>query len=344
MLLNKTLLFKLISPFEKIFSIKGLIKLSGNNLILPLYHSVDEKIPPHLQYLNEVRNKNEFIRDIDILLKIYRPIDLFELIDINQNDKHLDKPCFHLTFDGGLRSFYDTIAPLLQEKGVPATCFLNSEFIDNYALNFRHKISLIIQKLHHEKSGSNHWKNYHIWQKQHGFANRYYQAQLLSLQFNQCEIIDELASILEMNFLNYLQDNKPYLNKEQIEYLITKGFTFGANNLDNSDFRFIREEYQLQQTSENMKLIIAGFNLNYRVFSFPINDCDISSSFFNTVYNENILDLSFGCAGIRKDTITKNLQRIPVEENNKSLREILKNEYLKYCLLKIVGKHEIIRN
>jgi len=340
---SKTLFFKFITPVEKVFPIQGLLKLSNRKLILPLFHSVNESVPPHLQYLYKVRNKKEFIYDIDTLLKLYRPIDLFELFDIIDNDKQISKPCFHLTFDDGLSSFYDTVAPLLLEKGIPATCFLNSSFIDNKALFFRHKISIIIDKLHREKGSTLLWKKYHTWSIQHNLPKEYYQNQLLSIRYDQRDIIDEIAGLLEIDFLKYLLETRPYMDKEQIDSLITKGFTFGAHSIDHPEYRFIPEEDQLFQTSESLRIITSKFKLSYRVFSFPFTDHGVHKSFFNAIFNEKIADISFGTAGMKRDDIKYNLQRIPAELNNLSLKEILKKEYLYYCLLKTLHKHQIKR-
>jgi peptidoglycan/xylan/chitin deacetylase (PgdA/CDA1 family) len=339
----KTQFFKFITPFEKVISMQQLLKWSKHKLILPLYHSVNDTIPPHLLYLYEVHNKNEFVRDLDILLKQFHPIDLSELIDIIQNNKPINKPCFHLTFDDGLSSFFNTVAPILKQKGIPATNFLNSAFIGNRELFFRHKVSLIIDKLHHQKGNTQLWENYHRWSKQNQLSKEYYQKLLLSIQYDERHILDELAPLLEMDFLKYLQENKPYLEKQQITSLISQGFTFGAHSIDHPEFRFIAGKDQLRQTTDSVNAISTEFNLPYRVFSFPFTDYGISRSFFETIYNDKTVELTFGTAGIKDDSVKNNLQRIPAELKNLSLKEILKKEYLYYCLLKSIGKHQIKR-
>jgi peptidoglycan/xylan/chitin deacetylase (PgdA/CDA1 family) len=337
-------LLNLLMPLGKVFPLSGLIQITNCKLAIPMYHSVNDTIPTHLKYLNCVRSTSEFTKDLDTLLKTFRPVDIHELINIIDKDQVIDKPCFHLTFDNGLRSFNDTVAPILLQKGIPATCFLSSGFIGNKDLFYKHKISLIIDILHHEKAGSYLWDNYHKWTHQHNLSGEYYREQLHAVKFEQREIINELSGLLEINCTQYLKENKPYLDEKQIEDLISKGLTFGSHSINHPDYEFINKEDQLRETCKSLSIIESEFKLNYRVFSFPFNDCGISSSFFDAVYNENLIDLSFGCAGIRKDSFPKNLQRIPIEINNKSLKEILKKEYFKYFLLKILGKHKILRN
>ena len=54
----------------------------------------------------------------------------------------LDRRCLHLTFDDGFRELHDVVAPILLRKGIPATFFVNSAFIDN-------KIPLLPQQGEH---------------------------------------------------------------------------------------------------------------------------------------------------------------------------------------------------
>jgi hypothetical protein len=86
-------------------------------------------------------------------------MELFGLLESTQMDIYkqweglsekpeiIKKPLLHLSFDDGLSACYDTIAPILLRKGVPATFFLNPAFIDNKALMFRYKISLCLNAL-----------------------------------------------------------------------------------------------------------------------------------------------------------------------------------------------------
>ena len=56
---------------------------------------------------------------------------------------------FLLSFDDGLSSFYQTIAPILEEESIKAINFVNTDFLDNRELFFRYKVNLIIDKLKH---------------------------------------------------------------------------------------------------------------------------------------------------------------------------------------------------
>ena len=307
----------------KIFSQNQLIGLTGKKILLPFYHAVSDDIPLHLKHLYQPRGIELFKADLDYFLKYYEPIDLKELIRLVKEGKPLKKNYFHLTFDDGLRDFYGVAAPILKEKGIPATVFLNSDFIDNKALFYRFKASILAEKL---------------------VANG-----LLDVSYSEKAILDELAKENDIDFEEYLKNEQPYLTSQQIEELIQQGFTFGAHSKNHHLYNQLTFEEQIVQTKESIKTVTTQFNLNYNVFSFPYTDDVVSNQFFTVIKND--VDLTFGSAGLKDDVFKNNFQRIPMENQpnqhlkgiSKMGKEIIKTEYFYYFLKKIVGKNKIIR-
>ena len=139
-----------IQTFSKaggLFPLSFLLRLTGQKVILPLYHVVSDEPLAHIRHLYPVKSVAAFRADLDYLLKYLEPIDLLVLQDHVSGKKRLEKPGFLLTFDDGLREFHDVVAPILQEKGIPAVCFLNNGFLDNDGLFFRYKASLLVEAL-----------------------------------------------------------------------------------------------------------------------------------------------------------------------------------------------------
>ncbi|MEL7533374.1 MAG: hypothetical protein AAFN10_18820, partial [Bacteroidota bacterium] len=89
------------------------IKLSGQKLMMPVYHLCSEQAVPHIDPLYQVRKTSEFADDLDTLLKYYEPIGLEEVIAVLKGEKELQKPAFWLSFDDGLREVYEQAMPLL---------------------------------------------------------------------------------------------------------------------------------------------------------------------------------------------------------------------------------------
>ena len=81
------------------------------------------------------------------MLQNFEPLSLQELYEIMLGKRELHTPAFHLTFDDGLREVFDIAAPILKQKGIPATIFLNSGFVDNRSLFFRYKVSVLLELL-----------------------------------------------------------------------------------------------------------------------------------------------------------------------------------------------------
>ena len=245
-----------------LYGVKGLIRKTGQHIVLPFYHSVANNTPIHIQHLYQSRSITSFKADLDFLLTHYKSISLHQLIELNDSDEEIDENYFHITFDDGLREFYDVVAPILKEKQVHATVFLNSDFIDNKQLFYRFKESILFDKLK-DKS-------------------------ILSIPYSKEQHLDELALLNQIDFDAYLKEASPYLTSEQIKELIGDGITFGAHSKNHPLYKEISLEEQLVQTNESVKMITSQFGLDYSAFSFPFTDDGVSLAFFDKIYICNL--------------------------------------------------------
>lgn len=289
-------------------------------LVLPFYHTISDTRLPHIEHLYPVKGSKQFIEDLDFLLKHYRAIDLDEFEDIVLGKKEASKPSFLLTFDDGLREFYDVIAPILVKKGVPAICFLNSGFIDNKALFYRYKASLLVEQKTKEST-----------------------SYLLSINYQNKDILDKIAEKEEYDFDAFLQTEKPYLSSTQIRSLIDQGFHFGSHSIDHPEYRFIDLNEQIRQTQESTEVVCNMFDLDKRLFSFPFTDYGVSKAYFDRIREQGILDYSFGSAGQKKDHMPRHFQRIALELGNQHASQVLRGELLYYMLKFPFGKNTIQR-
>ena len=220
------------------FPLNPLIKLTSQKVILPFYHTISDARLPHISNIYQLRTIKQFEHDLDYLCKHYKPISISELTDIVHNNCIVKKPLFHLTFDDGLKELYTAIAPILEKKGIPATFFINTEFVDNKALFYRYKVSLLIEEiLKHDVSRI---KLSTFWGIKENNLNEL-KTRLLSLNFNDITEIDKIASLLELNFSEYLNTNQPYLSKYQIQKLMERGFSIGSHSLNHPFFRTVNQ-------------------------------------------------------------------------------------------------------
>ena len=312
-------------------------RMSNQQLILPFYHAISDEEMPHIKHLYPVKGVKAFVKDLDFILKHYTPIDYTEFKTLSETQKKSHKPSFLLSFDDGLREFHDVIAPILLQKGIPAICFLNSNFIDNKDLFYRYKSSLLIDKLEKEP---------HLTSKIRTLLphSEDIPKQILSINYQNQDLLNELAGFMEYDFNDFLANQSPYLTSEQINSLIKQGFHFGAHSLDHPEYQHIELEEQIRQTKESVQKICTDFSFDYKIFSFPFTDYNVSTKFFKQLKEHNIAEYTFGCAGQKKDSVPTNFQRIPFEMAHLSGKEILNAELLYYVLKMPFGKNRITRN
>lgn len=303
-------------------NINTLIKHSGINVIMPFYHTVSNKHLAHIKHLYNYRNKTEFENELDFYLKHFSPISLSDLI--NKNYKQ-NKTYFFLSFDDGLREVYDIIAPILLKKGIPATFFVNTSFIDNKILFNRFKASLVFDAyLKKNKINNNAVNDIDILNNKHSNTE-----------------LDKLANMFNVDFDSYLKKQKPYLTTEQINTLLKQGFDIGSHSINHVKYNTLNLEEQITETTKSLEYLENNYGISNTAFSFPFTDFGVNLEFFNKIQNK--LNISFGTAGIKMDNAPNNFQRIPIEEFSINAERIVKAEYLYFILSKFVGKHRITR-
>ncbi len=322
--------------FSNLLSTRRLVQLSGQKLILPFYHSVSDKALPHIQHLYLGKNKESFSKDLDFLLKEFSPIGLDDLFEVARGNRQLSKPSFLLSFDDGLSEFHSIIAPILLQKGIPAVCFLNSKFVDNKDLFFRYKASLLIDA----------FVNNPMLIKQSEFANFTFleiKTKILAVKYDNKDKLDTWAENIQLDFDDFLANQKPYLTSDQIKTLIEQGFYFGAHSKDHPEYQYLSLEEQLRQTKESVEFVQNKFNLSQKTFSFPFTDYGVSKQFFNQIASENIAELTFGCAGQKIENTSTHFQRLPFEMDQLSAKQIINGELLYFLMKQPLGKNRIQR-
>lgn len=320
-------------------STNRLIKWSGQTNVFPFYHAISDDEIAHISPLYRHKNTKEFENDLDYLLKYYQAIDLETLIEHKKSNRPL-KGVFHLSFDDGLSNFYHTIAPILKRKGIPATVFLNTAFIDNKQLFYRYKSALLIHRL---KSTSKTEISDLAQILNTKTSIEAIKKSLLRIGYKEDQLLEKLAKILDVNFNTYLIEQQPYLSAQQINSLIADGFTFGSHSIDHPRYNTLDLHEQLRQTKESSLKVSSDFKLNYKVFAFPFTDHGVSKKFFDSLDKEHLLQLSFGCAGIKHDYHPLHIQRLDMEKTAVAPEAIIKIELLYYLLKQCFDKNRIQR-
>lgn len=318
--------------------LKNIISLSNQRILVPFYHKVSDTNPSYEKYLYKARKIEDFKNDINIFNKYYRSVKLEKLIKLYNSETTIKQNYYHITFDDGLSNFYNVVAPILEENDTTATVFVNTDFVDNKALFYRYKASLLIQ--YYESSKIKTQDSFHSF-----FSSKEsIKEKLLSIKFESKNILDDLADYVGFSFNDFLEKEQPYLSSKQIENLLNRGFTVGAHSQNHPLYSNISYEEQLSQTEDSIAFLKQKFNLNYNVFSFPFTDLGVSNGFFQSSFYKNNIDLSFGTSGIKKDKIKNNFQRLFFEIDNKKATSYLLEQYIKYLLKIPLGRSNMPRN
>lgn len=312
----------LSKQISRFWSANSLFQLNAP-VFLPFYHVVSNHQLPHIlnyPYLNE----KQFEQELDFFLKYFKPVSLEY---IYQNPKPSEK-VFHLSFDDGLRSCAEIVAPILLKKGIPATFFINSGFVDNKELFHRYKASLILTEMYRHPDTET--ENLLL-------ENNLTQKNLLQSNFLQRAILDEAAELINLDFNAFLATEKPYLSTAQIKDLSQKGFTIGGHSHKHPEFWKISEKKQFKHVRKSMNWISENINQKIKAFSFPFTDDGVSENLFQGIKDENICDITFGTAGVKYDDVEMHFQRYVAEQND-DFKENLKAEFVYFKLRKAIGK------
>ena len=317
-------------------------RLVGTKVLLPYYHIVGDEPVAHVKHLYRFRSVAEFTADLDWLLSQFTSISHDELLANRRTGAPLPKNPFHLTFDDGFRETADCIAPILRAKGVHATFFLSSGFIDNQRLCHNEKTSLLMEHLHTRTAGQQLDKIEALLDA-HGIPAGTLSARFLSVQYPEREVLDEIARVIDCDFDHYLQAAKPYLSSDQVRGLLRDGFSIGAHGVDHPRFATLSLDQQLQQTQQSVDFLRQKFDLGEISFAFPHTETGVSKIFFERATREANVTAFFGTRGMMDDEISNLLQRFSMEKTSQPADWIVSKQYARRCAQLLTGQSVVRR-
>jgi peptidoglycan/xylan/chitin deacetylase (PgdA/CDA1 family) len=337
-------LFLHIAGAFRFFPDALLLSPAKRTCLFPMYHAVSDDDLIHIKHLYPIKSVRQFEQDLDFFLRNFTLIDPVELVN-SLKQGAFRKKAFVLTFDDGLRQFHDIIAPVLLKRGLPAICFLNSAFIGNAGLFYRYKASILKEELTLKKLSNAIISGIEKLIRIIGLNFDPDGKFLLKITYENRSVLDEVAILMDVDFENYLDEKKPYLNAEQIRSLSRKGFIFGAHSVDHPLFSALNTEQQLAQVKDSTDYVWQTFLPPVRLFSFPFTDYGVTRELFERVFNSQppLADFTFGCAGLKYDTISRNLQRVPMEVGGLAAQDIIIGESLYFRMKSVIGKNSIQR-
>jgi peptidoglycan/xylan/chitin deacetylase (PgdA/CDA1 family) len=315
---------------------------SDETTIFPFCHTDSNSHLAHIKNLYEIKNLNQFEKDIEYLVKNYKILNPKDLIENALNDKPQPNNSFVLTFDDGLGELYTNILPVLEKKGIPCIVFVNNNFIDNRQMFYRHKVSIIIEQL---KSSDVHKRNLEEISKLLDLEEVNVEKIITSvfkLGHTEDKLINKLLQLVDINIEEYLSEKKPYLSKEQLISLTQKGFYFGGHTENHFPLNKLSREDQIKEIINSVKWLQDNININYSIFSFPFRDNNMPISLFEEVLEEDPNMVFMGSSGIISDYSSRMLQRFAFENPKYNIeQEISVNKF--YQDLQSLRRKQFVR-
>ncbi len=315
--------------------------IAPSTALFPYHHLVSDEEVIHIKHLYSYKKKPQFIADLDHLLKHLKPLPVADLAASVKAGNKLPKNSFLLTFDDGFREVHDVIAPILEQKGVPAIFFINPAFIDNKELFYRCKLSLLIEAVTLQSSEA-------ILNEIAKICNCKPDEAAISACIKKIDrkddpVIDQLANALNVSFDEYLRSKQPFLSSEQLISLHKKGFTIGAHSWDHPYYKNISLEDQLEQTTSSCNYVKEKLHPVQITFSFPHTDEPLSQKLFDELLKTDI-DLFFGVQNQKKELQNKMLHRFNAERPELPMKKQLNGLLVYMMLQKLTGKGKVHRS
>jgi peptidoglycan/xylan/chitin deacetylase (PgdA/CDA1 family) len=294
--------------------------LAGPVVFHPFYHTVSDVYLPYINPLYDVKKIKDFEKDLDFLLRHFNAVDIYAVDFYRQNPAQLKTHTFHLSFDDGLRGIYENLMPLLYQKGVPATVFVNKAFVDNKQLFYRHKAAILIDKLNKGKISDTIRKKIDV-------------QDIYAISYSNQRFLDEMALLLDIDFQSFLRTGRPYLTSDELKEMQAKGFTIGAHSIDHPNFGELTQSEQIRQVTESCAFVKEMFHEPNAYFSFPFSDENIPESLFKAI--ENTVDMTFGISGMQIKNNGRHAGRIDMEKNSRNAKGAINKSFLKYIVHRI---------
>lgn len=317
-------------------------KRSPVTSLLPYHHTVSNECLPHISHLYSYKNVRQFKDDLDTLLRYNKPISADELTLHLSENKVFPKKTFLLSFDDGFRECFDVIAPILEEKGIPAVFFINPAFIDNKSLFFRCKTSLLINELVNSKNDKilNEYRRH--FQLADATQVKIIET-LKNFKINDHTILDDLANKIGYSFSAFLKKQQPYLTSDQLLSLKTRGFSIGGHSMTHPYYDQISFDEQIEQTIQSCNYVKEKTEMASQFFSFPYDDKNISQQLLDELKKSEI-DLFFGLQNQKNEINNKMLHRFNAERNFTSFDNQIKGILLLSIFYKFFKKFNVLRN
>jgi peptidoglycan/xylan/chitin deacetylase (PgdA/CDA1 family) len=306
--------------------------LSGVSLVVPFYHMVSDDHVPHVSNLYRFRSVAEFTSDVEFFARNFTPVTLSDIVEALDGSRSLPNSCVHVTFDDGFREMYDIVAPILQRVGLPATFFLNTAFLDSGGLAHYNVLSVLLDRIESSPSVAKTVAGSLPRMLPPRRPGMTLKEQILSIGYTKRSLVSDLAMLAEVDLDRYISDIRPILSSQEVRGLMKQGFTVGAHGHNHLLYSDLALSEQMDQTLVDMNFLQTQFGVTPKAFAFPHNDTGVCSEFFDSIFSQHRLDVTFGTSGLVPHFHPRNIQRVTMEKTSAPAAQILARQFTRATL------------
>jgi len=305
-------------------------------LVCPFYHLISDDDLPHIQYLYKPRTLIQFRKDLQFIIKYYKPVSLKDVHNSIISHKPLSNDSILITIDDGYRECYDFIAPELAWYGIPAVFFLTTSFLDNKSLFSRNKASLLCSVLDKKVLTIPQISTICNLLDIKNPALDQMKSTVLSLAFKDESVLNKIAEVIDYNFDHFLRMQQPYMTSQMVDSLIRQGFEVGAHSASHKKFLFLTEEEKIHEIQSSMEFLEKKFSPEIKSFAFPFDDESMSSNIYGKLKSN--VDLFFAAHDLIDDPIPFVFHRFWMEKYAGDIQIVFKRFYFEKMIRKLRGK------
>lgn len=288
------------------------VVVEQNSFVIALYHCVSDTKLAHIDSLYACPSIKRFERHLDFLARNFNIVSLCCIEEHIRKCEPIPPYSACITFDDGLKEAATTILPILLRKGVPATFFITTDFIDNKAMFYRHKASLLISEIQSLKERRNLVSSINSALGTEMNDTTEVVHKILKIKHSDQQLLDRIADVVDVSFSNYLSESTPYLTAGDANDLLRRGFTIGSHTVNHPRFTDISRDEQIKQVWEG-DCTLRSIVQTERWFAFPYSDRGVAREMIDSLHQSG-MKLTFGTAGIETVCPGRHLQRICLDE------------------------------
>ncbi|MBU1695319.1 MAG: polysaccharide deacetylase family protein [Verrucomicrobia bacterium] len=306
MLLIQDAVSKVLSGMP--FVVPWLRRWAGAEFLCVNYHLVSDRPNPLLGDGFPRLTVKAFERDLDWLLKHYRPLSLRDVIRSIDNTGQLPARGFVVTFDDGHAECHDLAAPVLSRKGVPAAFFLCTATLDNREMIYEHKKNIILAAL---KDGPDPQAARQALASLPGLGSAAGSVEeaIRAVDYPQRHLLDAAAQRLQVDMAGYLKAQRPYLSEGQVRALMKAGFEIGSHGIDHAWIAVLDPAEQIRHIVDSTRHLRELFELDYGLFAFPFSEEGVPDRIIRAALDSGLVDLVMGTRNGARDEIPRCVQR-----------------------------------